>query len=49
MNTTIVLSMIQGNSYVIMLGKWWQVLPILIAFIVGVVWLMMWASLRKHS
>jgi hypothetical protein len=42
-------SLIQERSYVIMLGKWWQVLPILIGFIVGLVWLILWASRRKQS
>ena len=32
------LAIVQYRSYVIMLGKWWQVLLVLIA-IVGIVWL----------
>jgi hypothetical protein len=47
-NPTIVLSVIQERSYIIMLGKWWLVLPILIAFILGTVWLIMRASSRKQ-
>jgi hypothetical protein len=48
-NLTFVLSLIQERSYVVMLGKWWQVLPVLIVFIVGAVWLIMKVSRRKQS
>jgi hypothetical protein len=34
----LMLAIVQDQSYVIMLGKWWQVLLVLIA-IVGIVWL----------
>jgi hypothetical protein len=45
---TFVLSLIQERSYVIMLGQWRLVLPILIAFTLGVVWLILRASSRKQ-
>jgi hypothetical protein len=47
-NLTFVLSLIQERSYVIMLGKWWQVLLVLIAFIVVAVWLIIKASRQKQ-
>jgi len=47
-NPTFVLSLIQERSYIIMLGKWWLVLPILIGFILVAVWLIMRASGRKQ-
>jgi hypothetical protein len=47
-NPTFALSLIQERSYVIMLGKWWLVLPILIAFILGMVWLIVRASSQKQ-
>jgi hypothetical protein len=48
-NFTFFLSLIQERGYVIMLGKWWQVVLVLIAFIVIAVWLIMRASRRKQS
>jgi flagellar biogenesis protein FliO len=48
-NPTFVLSKIQQGGQVIMLGKWWQVLLVLIVFIVGAVWLIMRVSRRKPS
>jgi hypothetical protein len=47
-NPTFGLPVIQERGYIIMLGEWWLVLPILIAFILGKVWLIMRASSRKQ-
>lgn len=41
------LAMIQAYSRVIMLGKWWQVVLVLIA-LVGIVWLILKASNKKQ-
>jgi hypothetical protein len=41
------LAMIQAYSRVIMLGKWWQVLLVLIA-LVGIVWLILKVSDKKQ-
>jgi hypothetical protein len=48
MYSTFMLAMIQERSFVIMLGKWWQVLPVVIALVVVVVWLIMKFSGRKQ-
>jgi len=41
------LAMIQAYSRVIMLGKWWHVLLVLIA-LVGIVWLILKKSDKKQ-
>jgi len=45
---TFVLPLMQERSYVIMLGKWWQVLLVLIALVVFAVWIGMRASTKKQ-
>jgi hypothetical protein len=41
------MALIQERSFVIMLGKWWQVLLVLIALI-GIIWLIAKTSQRKR-
>ena len=48
MNRTYMLAVIKEHFFFISLGKWWQVLLILIALI-GVVWLIAKISERKQS
>ena len=48
MNYTYMIAAIQERSFIITLGKWWQVLLVLIVLI-GIVWLIAKASQKKHS
>jgi hypothetical protein len=48
MNDTYILAVIQEHSLGIKLGKWWQVLLVLIALI-GIVWVIAKVSQKKQS